>query len=219
MRKKTPVGPRLHAAPDQARGRLKNGNPCGDYLRAPRCGARTRGGCACRQPAMSNGRCRLHGGLSTGPRTPEGRRRSQTARLVHGYRMAALISLRSRATHAARRLRRLTATRAAGHGVDRRISISPVPSASTRATAVPAGHGVHRSISINHRDRRGSGDGVAGRHAREAPYRASPMSSVISVVNPSHLSAGHGVHRSLRDQLRSSTAWLRGGGAGRRDAR
>ncbi|MDF2972517.1 MAG: hypothetical protein K0R61_2967 [Microvirga sp.] len=26
----------------------------------------------CCQPAMPNGRCRLHGGLSTGPRTPEG---------------------------------------------------------------------------------------------------------------------------------------------------
>ena len=28
------------------------------------CGARTRSGGACRQPAMKNGRCRLHGGKS-----------------------------------------------------------------------------------------------------------------------------------------------------------
>lgn len=31
---------------------------------APRCGARTRSGGACQQPAMKNGRCRLHGGKS-----------------------------------------------------------------------------------------------------------------------------------------------------------
>ena len=30
---------KFHAAPAVARGRLKNGNPSGDYLRAPRCGA------------------------------------------------------------------------------------------------------------------------------------------------------------------------------------
>ena len=33
---------------------------------------------------MPNGRCRLHGGLSTGPRTPEGLERSRTARWKHG---------------------------------------------------------------------------------------------------------------------------------------
>ena len=48
----------------------------------PRCGAKTRQGTPCRAPAVwdrerdrpRNGRCRMHGGLSTGPRTPEGRR-------------------------------------------------------------------------------------------------------------------------------------------------
>ena len=33
---------------------------------------------------MRNGRCRLHGGLSTGPRTPEGLARSRRARWTHG---------------------------------------------------------------------------------------------------------------------------------------
>ena len=33
---------------------------------------------------MPNGRCRLHGGLSTGPRTPEGLARSRRARWKHG---------------------------------------------------------------------------------------------------------------------------------------
>jgi hypothetical protein len=49
-----------------------------------RCGARTRAGGSCRQPAMANGRCRMHGGLSTGPRTQEGLQRLALARTVHG---------------------------------------------------------------------------------------------------------------------------------------
>jgi hypothetical protein len=39
---------------------------------SPRCGARTRSGAACKGPAMHNGRCRMHGGASTGPRTRKG---------------------------------------------------------------------------------------------------------------------------------------------------
>ncbi len=53
---------------------------------APRCGAKgKRTGKPCRQPAMENGRCRLHGGLSTGPKTPEGLERSRKARWKHGH--------------------------------------------------------------------------------------------------------------------------------------
>lgn len=37
---------------------------------SPRCGARTRAGASCRAPAMQNGRCRMHGGKSTG--APQG---------------------------------------------------------------------------------------------------------------------------------------------------
>jgi hypothetical protein len=32
----------------------------------PRCGAKTRAGSPCRCPAMPNGKCRIHGGLSPG---------------------------------------------------------------------------------------------------------------------------------------------------------
>lgn len=71
------------------RGWLKNGNPPGDPSKAPRCGARTRAGNPCMCPAMPNGRCRLHGGKSTGPRTTEGLKRSQEARLTHGMRTRA----------------------------------------------------------------------------------------------------------------------------------
>lgn len=53
---------------------------------APRCGARNRRGCPCASPAMLNGRCRLHGGLSTGPRTLAGLERSRLARFKHGER-------------------------------------------------------------------------------------------------------------------------------------
>jgi hypothetical protein len=54
------------------RGWLKNGNPGGDLTKAARCGAKNRRGFPCQCPAMSNGRCRLHGGKSTGPKTTEG---------------------------------------------------------------------------------------------------------------------------------------------------
>jgi hypothetical protein len=41
----------------------------------PRCGARTRAGSPCKRLALRNGRCRNHGGLSTGPKTEAGRSR------------------------------------------------------------------------------------------------------------------------------------------------
>ena len=65
-------------------GPLRNCNPRGDLSKAPRCGARTRRGTPCQSPAMPNGRCRMHGGPSTGPRTPEGQERSRKANWKHG---------------------------------------------------------------------------------------------------------------------------------------
>jgi hypothetical protein len=55
-----------------------------DIRSVPTCGARNRSGNPCRQPGMANGRCRLHGGKSTGPRTPEGLERARKAALRHG---------------------------------------------------------------------------------------------------------------------------------------
>jgi hypothetical protein len=63
---------------------LRNGNPQGNPNDAPRCGAKTRKGMPCRAPAMANGRCRLHGGRSIGPRTPEGLERCRRANWKHG---------------------------------------------------------------------------------------------------------------------------------------
>ena len=52
---------------------------------SPRCGAQTRRGTTCQQPAMRNKRrCLRHGGKSKGPTTEEGLLRSKSARLTHG---------------------------------------------------------------------------------------------------------------------------------------
>ncbi|MFH1254649.1 MAG: HGGxSTG domain-containing protein [bacterium] len=55
-------------------------------LQAKRCGAKSRRNNhqPCRQPAMKNGRCRLHGGLSTGPKTQQGKERAAKANFKHG---------------------------------------------------------------------------------------------------------------------------------------
>jgi len=69
---------------EKRRGWLKYGNPPGDFMKAPRCGAKTRKGTSCKAPAMKNGRCRMHGGKSTGPKTDAGKERIRKAHLVHG---------------------------------------------------------------------------------------------------------------------------------------
>ena len=69
---------------EKRRGWLKNRNPPGDFSKAARCGAKTRRGTPCQGPAMPNGRCKLHGGLSTGPKTTEGIERIRRAVTKHG---------------------------------------------------------------------------------------------------------------------------------------
>jgi len=166
--------------PTDRRGRLRNGNRAGDFLAAPRCGARTRCRGECRQPAMPNGRCRLHGGLSTGPRTPAGLARSRRVRWKHGARSAQVRILLREARLQFRRTRALR----------------------SRLAGSSAGHGVHRSNptaaagmlapKVHHRGHRGHRETVFAT-ARAASIRPSSVRSVSSVVNPS--SAGHGVHR------------------------
>jgi hypothetical protein len=74
--------------------RLRHGVRGGDPRTAPRCGARTRACTPCKGPAMANGRCRMHGGASTGPRTLEGLQRIVKARTVHGAYGAEMRELR-----------------------------------------------------------------------------------------------------------------------------
>lgn len=64
------------------------------FLQAKRCGAKARRNKhqPCRQPAMKNGRCRLHGGKSTGPKTEHGKQNSAKANYKHGlYTKSAMI--------------------------------------------------------------------------------------------------------------------------------
>ena len=50
-----------------------------------RCEARTRKGTPCQRPArLPVGRCRLHGGRSTGPRTEAGLARLTASKITHG---------------------------------------------------------------------------------------------------------------------------------------
>lgn len=88
-----PHAPGWSAALDQARA-------------ATRCGARRRDGHSCQQPAMRNGRCRLHGGKSTGPRTPEGLARSRRANWKHGHYSAEAKADRAKARASLQELRR-----------------------------------------------------------------------------------------------------------------
>ena len=138
-------GTHLQAPPNRAcapegasarrRGRLKHGNLSGDFLAAPRCGARTRAGCACRQPAMANGRCRLHGGKSTGARTAAGLARCRTASLVHGHRTAEIIDLKSAAARHGRTIQTLArAARAQSKLQSERPT--PCPAMTTRLAPI-----------------------------------------------------------------------------------
>ena len=69
------------------KGRFQKGN---DFRFGPdwpgqRCGAKTRKGTPCQRPAYKrNGRCSLHGGTSTGPKTEDGLARLTEARTKHG---------------------------------------------------------------------------------------------------------------------------------------
>jgi hypothetical protein len=107
-----PDAPPTPAPPPHSRP-LRNGNPPGNPNLAPRCGAKNRAGCPCRAPAMPNGRCRQHGGKSTGPRTPEGIARKAAANTRHGRQSAPkreaqlyvrTLNQHARLTAAARRL-------------------------------------------------------------------------------------------------------------------
>jgi hypothetical protein len=129
----TPTAPITHSTPEGAipppvavenagkepadhgsRGWLRNGNPPGSLENLPQCGAKTRRGTKCRCPAMRNGRCRLHGGLSTGPKTPEGRARCAKAAWKHGRYSAETKALKRRRRTRARVLAALDRAATAG---------------------------------------------------------------------------------------------------------
>jgi len=92
---------------DRRRGWLKNDNPPGDLSTVPQCGARNKRGTPCRCPAMKNGRCRLHGGRSTGPRTAAGIEAIRRSRTTHGRFSAQAIAERQHDRLLLRQLRDL----------------------------------------------------------------------------------------------------------------
>ena len=65
----------------------------------PRCGAHSRStGEPCKAKALPNGRCRNHGGLSTGPKTTEGRKaiaQASRQRMASGGKEKALAGLKA----------------------------------------------------------------------------------------------------------------------------
>ncbi len=60
----------------------KPNKPHNPFAHLPKCGAKTRKGTPCQLVGMKNGRCRLHGGKSTGPKTAAGRARC--GNWIHG---------------------------------------------------------------------------------------------------------------------------------------
>src|SRR5688572_6199250 len=59
----------------------------------------------CQAPAMKNGRCRVHGGRSTGPKTAVGLARSRRSNWKHGYYSAEAGAERAKARASLRELR------------------------------------------------------------------------------------------------------------------
>jgi hypothetical protein len=68
-------------------------NELSKYKNKNKCNAKTRSGSLCqRAGSPKNGRCHLHGGKSTGPRTAEGRARIAAAQFKHGRRSKAFVA-------------------------------------------------------------------------------------------------------------------------------
>ena len=104
-------------------GWLKHSGLPGNWDNAPRCGAKTRAGTPCRAAAMPNGRCRMHGGKSTGPRTPEGIQRIRASRTKHGRYSAAAIARRRKARSIIRAIRVLLHPNATADQVEQALDM------------------------------------------------------------------------------------------------
>jgi len=71
------------------------------------CLAKTRSGAPCQKHTIAGRtRCRLHGGLSTGPKTPEGKAACVAAHWKHGRRSKAYIEARKQIWAELRRVER-----------------------------------------------------------------------------------------------------------------
>ena len=180
----------ISSLPPDRRGRLRNGATPGDFLAAPRCGAQTRAGECCRQPAMKNGRCRMHGGLSTGPRSAEGRARCAAARRIHGFYSAEMLALRRAGAAYCRRMDALFAAlkvrRTAGHGVlppnlSNRAGSNPERSPASAAAAARS----PSSASLRLRgEPSGASRPLTAGHGVLPPISARPLDSARPLHQP-----------------------------------
>lgn len=65
----------------------------------PICGAhRKQTGSTCQAPALRNGRCKMHGGKSTGPKSPEGLARIAEAQRARWQRIAQALAYQAQQT-------------------------------------------------------------------------------------------------------------------------
>ena len=90
-----------------AKGKVKIGieTRFGPNWPGQRCLAKTRRGTKCQRAAFKhNGRCAMHGGLSTGARTPEGLQRISEANLKHGRQTKDKLEAQRRAAKVGRRV-------------------------------------------------------------------------------------------------------------------
>jgi hypothetical protein len=204
-----PISPlQSSSLPADRRGRLRNGARPGDFLAAPRCGAHTRAGGGCRQPAMKNGRCRMHGGLSTGPRTAEGRARCAAARRTHGFYSAETTALRRAAAAHCCRMDAIFASvkvrGTAGHGL---LPPSLSRRAGSSARILPTSATVPLRVSPSREVRRRRPHALrwawgafaafgtpAGQHRPTPPVRPAPR------LGPAHAVGRHGARSRRRGQ-------------------
>ena len=188
------TGPR----PGGRDGPLRSGNPRGNPNLAPRCGAKARRtGCACRAPAMANGRCRLHGGKSTGARTAEGLASLARAHTKHGNHGAA-----ARVEH---RAQRTMVIRSPGDGG------GDAAAAVSAARAERADRGGDAGVGVAAAARLGAGGEKPGhgplhRWCR-APRRGTRAGGSWRGRGPRCA----GGRRSARPRGRNGRCWRRGG--------
>jgi hypothetical protein len=147
---------------------------------------------------MANGRCRFHGGKSTGARTAEGRARCAHARRTHGFYSAATVTLRREANTLLRRNRDLLAAlrgRPAGHGVLRSFSRSrsarPAKTADERRCASLVPKAETASLNLRSSASICGSNSLSGRQSEPRQPTTAP--------------AGHGVLRSF---LCFAAGWL-----------
>jgi hypothetical protein len=182
---------------DSGWSHLRPNTGCARYLvdqpsTAQRCGARTRGGSPCRQPAMKNGRCRLHGGEEPWRAT-----RCRNGNYRHGLRTMAAMA------------QDVTLSRLGGHGANSFVCLWSCRSANK----VPANYGGR----VRQKGARTEGTADRGHTAhRAAPEGQDRLLHYVGNLDLSGLSCCRAVERSKTEQtFERAAGWPRREGHGR----